>query len=331
MKKVPTCLIIDDPAPTISVFYEHAPSPNTDDGRPILPTYPNSFLFNFCDVVEKHGIKGKFSVVPMPGNKGDIINGIEGVSREDLDEWLDTVKTRLVPNFTIGPEMLTHNKAVNLADGSAYEMNEYEWSKTQDRTTLTPYIAKALQIVNDAGFEAIGATSPWYFGLEVEDEYYAAMSQAVYDVTGSKNAWVFLRPLRDVPNAKPWVELEEDGRTLVSIPPTTRDAMWQTIHCTETSDEYVSQVADAVITADGKSGEYVRVLETGGYPILITHWQSLFSNGLQTGIRVLDEIARRVNEHCSDKVEWMDFKQIMEMVVANKEAYPKPKFTPGKL
>ncbi len=331
MKKVPTCLIIDDPAPTISVFYEHAPTPYTDDGRLILPTYPNSFLFKFCDVIEKHGIKGKFSVVPMPGNKGDIINGIEGVSREDLDEWLNTVKERLVPNFTIGPEMLTHHKAVNLADGSAYEMNEHEWSKTQDRTTLTPYIAKALSIVNDAGFEAIGATSPWYFGLEVEAEYYAAMSKAVYEVTGSKNAWVFLRPRRDVANAKPWVELEEDGRTLVSIPPTTRDAMWQTIHSTETSDAYVSRVADEIITADGKSGQYIKVLETGGYPILITHWQSLFSNGLETGIRVLDEIGRRINAHCADRVEWMDFKQIMEMVVANKEAYPKPDYTPGVL
>jgi hypothetical protein len=262
----------------------------------------------------------------MPGNKGDIINGLEGVPREELDEWLDTVKTRVVPEFTVGPEMLTHNWAVNLADGSAYDINENDWSKTQDRTTLTPYIAKALSILKDAGFDAIGATSHWMFGINVEEEYYAALSKAVYDVTGSKNAWVFLRGLRDTPNAKPWVALEEDGRTLIAIPPTTRDKMWQTIDSTETSDEYVNRIADELITADGKEGEYIRVLETGGFPILITHWQSLMSNGLGTGLRILDEVARRINEHLSDKVEWMTFREIMELVLADKENYPKPNF-----
>jgi len=326
MKKVPVSLIIDDPAPIISVFHEHAPSPNTADGRPIIPTFPNSRLFEFCDIIERHGIKGKFSVVPMPGNKGDIINGLEGVSREELDEWLNTVKERVVPLFTIGPEMLTHNWAVNLADGSAYDVNENDWSKTQDRTTLVPYISLALSILKDAGFEAIGCTSPWMFGLDVEDEYYHSVSKAVYDVTGSKEAWVFLRGLRDTPNAKPWVELEEDGRTLICMPPTTRDKMWQTIDCPNTSEEYVMGIADSLITADGKEGEWVRVLETGGWPILITHWQSLMSNGLGTGLRVLDEVARRINEHYSDRVEWMSFKDMMEIVMADKAAFPKPHF-----
>ena len=326
MKKVPISLIIDDPAPIISVYHEHAPSPNTKDGRPIIPTFPNSMLFDFCDVVEKRGIKGKFSVIPMPGNKGDIINGLEGVSREELDEWLNTVKTRLIPSFTVGPEMLTHNWAVNLEDGSAYDINENDWSKTQDRTTLTPYIAKALSLLQEAGFDPIGVTSPWMFGLEVEDEYYHSVSKAVCDVTGSKNAWVFLRGLRDRENAKPWVALETEGRTLVAIPPTTRDVFWQTIDCTNTSEEYINGIADALITKDGKEGQFVWVLEHGGYPILIAHWQSLMSNGLGTGIRVLDEVTRRINEHYSDRVEWMSFQQIMDLVLADKSAYPKPNF-----
>ena len=326
MKKVPVSLIIDDPAPIISVFHEHAPSPTTKDGRPIIPTFPNSMLFDFCDIIERHGIKGKFSVVPMPGNKGDIINGLEGVSREELDEWLNTVKEQVVHQFTIGPEMLTHNWAVNLADGSAYDINENDWSKTQDRTTLTPYISLALSILKDAGFKAIGATSPWMFGLEVEDEYYAAMSKAVYDVTGSKEAWVFLRGLRDTPNAKPWIAREEDGRTLIAIPPTTRDVFWQTIDNPDTSEEYVLGIADSLITADGKDGQWVRTLENGSWPILITHWQSLMSNGLGTGLRVLDEVARRINEHYSDRVQWMSFEEMMGIVMADKSAFPKPDF-----
>lgn len=322
--KIPVSLIVDDPAPIISVYYEHAAGRTTSDGRPLIPTYPNEMLDRFCDIVEKHGIKGKYSVIPMPGNKGDIVNGLEGVSREDLDEWLDTVKARLVPYFSICPEMLTHHKAVDLATGGALSMNERDWASTQDRSTLTPYISKALAILKDAGFSPIGVTSPWDFGIEVEAEYEAAISRAVYETSGSNEAWFFLRQLRNVPKAKPWVALSEEGRTLVAIPGTLKDCNWKTINCPDTSDEYVSRAADELLTADGKSGEFVRVLESGGYPIMLMHWQGLMSNGLGTGLRILDEVARRINLHYSDKVEWMSFEEIMRLVVDNPAEYPLP-------
>ena len=322
--KIPVSLIVDDPAPIISVYYEHVGRRTTAYGAPIIPTFPNDFLDQFCDIVEKHGIKGKFTVIPMPGNKGDIVNGLEGVDRKDLDEWLDTVKTRLLPRFTVGPEMLTHHKAVDLATGEALSMNERDWASTQDRTTLTPYISKALQILKDSGFSPIGVTSPWDFGIEVEDEYEAAISQAVYETSGSNEAWFFLRQLRNVPKARPWVALSEEGRTLVAIPGTLKDATWQTINCPEVSDEYVSRVADEIITADGKEGEFVRTLSSGGYPIILSHWQSLMSNGLRTGLRILNEIASRINTHYSDKVEWMTFEEIMRFVVDNPADHPIP-------
>ena len=204
--------------------------------------------------------------------------------------------------------------------------HEHVWSQTQDRTTLTPYIKKALALLTEVGFDAFGVTSPWQFGISVEDEYAAAISKAVFEVTGKREAWYFLRGLRGVPNAKPWVQLEEEGRILVSIPATTSDVIWQTMDTPETSDEYVSEIADMLITKDGKSGQIINVINTGGYPILIAHWQSLMSNGLGTGIRVLDEVARRVNENLSDKVEWMSFREIMELVIKNKADYPKPDF-----
>ena len=324
--KIPISLIIDDPAPVISVYKEHADSPFTRDGRPLIPAYPNELLFQFCDVVEKHGIKGKFSVVPMPGNKGDIIHGIEGIPQTEVDEWLDTVKARVAPHFSIGPEILSHHKAVDLKTGKPLEMNEKVWAMSQDRSTLTPYLALALSMLRQVGFDAFGVTSPWDFGITVEDEYVAAISQAVYDVTGKTESWYFLRMLRDRKNAKPWVAYDRDGRSVVSIPATTSDYTWQTINTTETSDEFVRSIADKWITADGASGEIIRVLEGGGYPILLTHWQSLMSNGLGTGIRVLDEVATRINTHLGDRVEWNSFEQIMHTVLGDKAAYPKPQF-----
>jgi len=164
------------------------------------------------------------------------------------------------------------------------------------------------------------------FGIEVEAEYERSILDAVTQVSGSDRAWFFLRGLRDRPNAKPWVALEDGGRTLVSIPATLRDRLWPTIDTPRTDREYIMQMADQLISEDGTSGEILQVLNSGSYPILIAHWQCLMSNGLGTGVEVLDEIARRINLHLSDRVEWRSFEEILDLVVADKENYPKPEF-----
>jgi len=324
--KTPISLIIDDPAPIISVQYEGTSHKFTKYGKPLMPTFPNSYLDTFCDIAERWGMRGKFSVVPMPGNKGDVVNGLHGVPDEELQQWLGTVRKRLVPSFSICPEMLTHCNAIDLESGEELNMDECQWSKTQDRTTLTPYIAKALSLLKAVGLDSIGVTSPWSFGKLVEEEYVYSISKAVHEVTGSEKSWLFGRSLRERPNARPWVDYDREGRILVAIPSTTRDKILKTLECDDVSEEFVSSVADELITADGKSGAIIDVLNTGGFPILITHWQCLISNGLGTGMRVLDEIGRRINDNLSDKVRWMSFEEIMDLVIENKEDYPRPIF-----
>lgn len=323
---IPIALNIDDPAPIISVYYDHIPEHKTADGRPLVKTIPNTFLVTFCDLIEEYGIRGKFSVVPQPGNRGDITKGIPGCDDALLREWLDTVKSRVCPRFSVCPEMLTHHMAVDLSTGKVLEQDEMEWAAAQDRTGLTPYISFALSLLRKAGLQPCGVTSPWAFGLKVEDEYIHAISQAVFDACGSKNAWYFLRSLRDKPNARPWIALEEDGRTVVSIPSTLHEHFWQTINNPNDSEEYINAIADKFITADGSHGEILRVLDTNGWPILGCHWQSLYSNGTQAGLRILETVVQRVNRHLSHRVQWMSFEEIMELVLADRQGYPKPVF-----
>ena len=325
--KFPISLMIDDPSPVLSVYYTHHKTGFTDDGRPIIRNFPNSFLFDFCDIVEKYGIKGKFSVVPMPGNFGDIISGIDGVDFDEMKIWLDTVKKRIVPNFSICPEMLTHNEAIDLKTGKSTGINEKKWSNMQDRTTLTPYIEKALSILKEAGFDVCGVWAPWYFADEVEEEYVVAISKAIYNVYGKKNAWYYLHALKNEKNVKPWIAYEEEGRKLVSIPVTVSDMLWQTIHTTENDEEYINSIADSYITADGKSGKIIEVLDNGSYPIMLTHWQSLASNGLYTGVRILDKVAQRVNDNLSDKVQWTKTEDLMNYVVNNRDDFGPQEYT----
>ncbi len=323
MKKVPISIIIDDPAPIISVYESHAKTKYTKYGEPLIKTNDNDTLFTFIDIVKRYGIKGKFSVVPMPGNKGDIVNGLEGVSNSELNAWLDAVKSEVYPNFSITPELLTHNKAVDLSTMKPLDIKENDWSQTQSEETLTQYIEYALTLLKKAGFDVLGVSSPWDFGIKVEPKFHNAIINAVYNVFNKKQSFFFLRGMRNLPNAKPWVEIDGD-KTLVSIPATTHDVIWETINSTEDSDEYISSLADKLISKDGKSGEIITVLETGGYPILITHWQSLISNGSNVGFKVLEEVCNRIEKRLSDKVEWYSFEEILNLVLNDKKSYPKP-------
>ena len=326
MSKMPISLIIDDPAPRVFVYYEHADTRFTRDGRPLLDNVPNSFLNDFCDVIERYGIRGKYSVVPMPGGRGDIVNGIPGFDKAETDEWLATVAARVAPQFSICSEILTHAKTVNLADGSLMDINENVWARTQNAETLTPYIAKSLELLKLAGLPATGVTSPWDFGIEVEAEYVKAISAAFEQVFGKRDCWYFLRGLRNMPDARPWVALNSDGHRVVSVPATADDHFWQTMDTTDVSDEYVSHIADLLITEDGTAGQIIDLINRNSWPILIAHWQSLFANGAGTGLRALAEVGRRVEKNLSDKVTWMSSEDIMRLVLEDPEAYPMPVF-----
>ena len=131
--------------------------------------------------------------------------------------------------------------------------------------------------------------------------------------------------LTDAPDAKAWVELERNGRCLVSIPATTKDRVWDILANGDMSEEAILKCADAYITEDGKDGDIIRVLENGGWPIMIAHWQSMYTNGSSAGLRAIDIVGERIKKNLSDRVEWMSFEEIMNIVVSDKAAYPKPK------
>ncbi len=196
--ETPIALIIDDPSARVFVYYEHGGSRFTADGRPLQDNVPNAFLCAFCDVIEARGIKGKFSIVPMPGGRGRLDTGISGIQYGEIAEWLDIAKARLSGHFAFCPEVLTHAGAIDLDTMQMMEERENDWSFRQTAETLTPY--------------------------------------------------------RDV-------------------------------------------------------------LDTGGFPILTTHWQSLFSNGLGTGLRILDTVAARVNRHLCGRVQWTDYTALMQMTI----------------
>ncbi len=319
--RVPISFILDDPAPIVHVYQGHydltgKTTPVTGFGEPLTPTIPNSFLDRFCDMVEARGVKGKFSIVPSPCGKGDIVHGIEGFDPSVTQEWLDTARRRLSGQWDFCPEMITHGFAVNLETGGYFDENEHDWSQRQTRETLTPYITRALQLMKDAGFDCTGVTSPWGFGIDVEAEYVASIAAAQLAVYGRKNSWYFLHAFAGAEVRKPWVAFDDGVSKVVSIASTTADDVWwETINSPRTDAEFISELADRMLTADGKSGMIREVLDAGMWPILVSHWQSLYSNGRETGLKALDLTGRRVQELLADEVEWTTSSELMELTL----------------
>ncbi|MBO3802387.1 MAG: hypothetical protein JTT11_00690 [Candidatus Brockarchaeota archaeon] len=319
----PLALLVDDSCPLVHVYRfhiedVHRKKPFTEDGRRLTDLIPNGFLEEFCDVVERRGIKGKLSVVPSPGGCGDVARGVTPPPHRRLGidvgsesewakltkEWMDLAKARLSGKFDFSPEGITHNLTLDLKTGNYLDEGESDWSQSQSRETLMPYVERSLRILKDAGVRCTGVTSPWVFGLRVEKEYVASIVEAMERVYGSRFSWYFLHMLGGKDDAKPWVAYDE-GPVLVSIPSTVDDYCWETIDNPRTDGEFVKSLA-AKIASRTK-----RVVQAGGWPIWLTHWQSLWSNGLKTGLRVLDVAAEMVEGEL--ETEWMNCFDIAEM------------------
>ncbi|HET6382550.1 MAG TPA: hypothetical protein VFJ58_04090 [Armatimonadota bacterium] len=318
---VPITLLVDDSCPLIHVYrfhweHVHHKPPVTADGRPLLDTIPNTFLDQFCDVVEANGMAGKFSIVPAPAGRGDVTHGIKGYDPAVTRSWLDTAKRRLSSRFDFTPEGITHDLAVDLSTGRFFEQSESDWSQTQAAATLTPYLTRELELLRDAGIDATGFTSPWVFGIEVEPEYITAMVEAQKAIYGRRFSWYFLHMLHDRPDARPWIAYRQEDTTLVAIPSTVDDFWWQTIDSSRSDEAFIQEIADSMLTTDGRGGKIRSVINGGGWPVLLTHWQSLFSNGLETGLRALDELGRRITLALGDEVEWVSCLEMASRVEA---------------
>src|SRR3989442_1699458 len=84
----------------------------------------------------------------------------------------------------------------------------FHLSQHQTRETLTPYLTAELEFLKEAGFDCTGVTSPWVFGIDVQDEYVASIVAAQKAVYGRNVSWYFLHMLWDKPETKPWIAFQ---------------------------------------------------------------------------------------------------------------------------
>jgi hypothetical protein len=304
----PVCLIIDDPFPCQNLaYYEQWPDPHVRD-------IPVRFLRAFADLCAEYGVRGKFSVLPYPAGLGRIDQGLRGVPQEELQAWLEVCRREILPRFSIGPEILTHWYMLDLKTLRLTDCPEKVMEPRHTRESLAEYIAFGLEILKNVGLPATGVTSPGAFGRSIEPTYWRAIHDAVKLVTGSPVAWYFLHVDLNSPLVPPRAMLldAQSGEGCVSIVSGSSDPLWRT------QDPYNEPARiDEHITEDGQDGRLVRLFRGGGPIVWHTHWQSLFSDGRETGLTALREVFRRIREHMGERVIWMTAAELAGYTLAS--------------
>lgn len=274
---------------------------------------PDAFVREFGQWCHAHGVKGKFSVVPYPACVGWIDRFLPGWPTRALAESLELVRTLMLPDWDIHPEMVSHTRVIDTRTGRPYEkagpeyMENWKWTDGKSVDQLADYVGYALKILKNVGLPCEGVTSPGGFGAGAAPNYAQAVLQACRSVFAAEVPHYFLHVLHDQRSVAPRVECaarldRPDPECVVSIVACAGDWFggWNAVR---------PGSPDRFITPDLKAGRMVEVIERGEPAVMVGHWPGIYFNGEKTGFRVLQEVVRRLHARY-DNLLWMKLSEI---------------------
>jgi hypothetical protein len=331
--RVPIALIVDDPAPCINPlwYFRHQVDRQAD---PIFARdIPLDFMQVWCDWIRETGIRGDFTVLPYPAGLGRVDDHLEGYPADEMREWMALARQAVAPQFDIHCEILTHTNALDLDTLQLLPISEHEWTEAQDEETLTHYFATAMQILGEAGLPNHGLTQPCYYRGD-ESMYARAVLAAEKRINGRKVTHNFLHNDNTAHAVVPRLTYldEAASEAVVSIWAGTDDFIWNSQEPDSQESAWTPEaLADRFLTEDGKTGRLVTLLNGGGPVILITHWQSLYSNGSRLGLNSYREVIRRIQSHFAHQVEWRKISDIARHFLAAQTAQFTAQATPNRM
>jgi len=298
--RIPFSLIVDDGSPVDPLFYEW-PGYET----PFL--VPAEFTARVAETFERFDLRGKMTVIPMPSCLGRIDQSLKRVPAEHLQAFLKIVRERIAPRFDITPEFLTHLRAYNLKTGDYQHIYEDVWITRAPLDEIVEYFVLAFQILQNVGLPATGITSPWVSGIDVEKKYAQALADAQWKVFQRKVTWYFLYGSDLGPPRKLSVEYEapERGQKVVSVPANAPDMFWSMERPPSERRQFIRNNIDRLLSADGRTGRIRELIDAGAPVMLITHWQSLYTQGTGLGVEGLTALAERIQKVFGQSIEWI--------------------------
>jgi hypothetical protein len=298
--KIPFSLIVDDGSPVDPLFYE-IPGYET----PFL--VPAEFTARVAETFERFDLRGKITMIPMPSCLGRLDQSLKRVPQEHLQAFLKIVRERIATRFDITPEFLTHLRAYDLKKGGYQHIFEDVWITGAPLEEIVDYFVLAFQILQNVGLPATGITSPWVSGIDVEKKYAQALADAQWKVFQRKLTWYFLYVSEHGAPRKLSVEYEapERGQKVVSVPANAPDIFWSMERQPGDRRQFIRDNIDKMLSADGRTGRIREMIDAGAPVMLLTHWQSLYTQGTALGLDGLAALAERIQKVFGSNVEWI--------------------------
>jgi len=318
--RVPVSFMIDDSTCLVNLahfaipqFAEVFPDRYRQDWRSLPREIPDSFVRKFGEWCHAHGVKGKYSIVPYPACTGWMDRDIPGWSKKDLDESLRLVRTLMLPNWDIHPEMISHTWIIDTNTGRPYPertdffMENFRWSEGKSADQLAVYMSYALRILKNVELPCEGITTPGGFAGHVLPALAQATLQSCRDVFQAEIPHYFRHAILDGRSVAPRVEYASgldgsDPRCVVSIIACTSDWFggW---------DGLAAPELDKMITEDSRGGRLPEVIRRGEPAVLYGHWPGIYCNGQETGFHTLQKVVARLQAGF-DNLIWMKLSEI---------------------
>ena len=308
--RVPVSMILDDSCPVVNLshFWIRLRRNVRTDDMPV--EIPVSFVRKFGEWCLDHGVKGKFSYVPMPGCLGTIDLGLPGFSKAKVDEWINATKELIRPNWDLTPEMITHCKVVDLTNWMMTdEWEQGEWAERPiPFDQLAPYIAAALRILHNCDIAAEGVTSPGAFQAVDLPNYGASTLWASKEINANPRPFLFCEVYHRDSDPLPYPKLyslnKAKGECCAGIIAGTGDwfAGW------EGNNRQAIHGPDMCITEDLQGGRMPQLIAAGCPAIMVSHWPGFYFQGEEVGFNIFKTVVQRLNQ--LPNILWMKTSEI---------------------
>jgi hypothetical protein len=196
----------------------------------------------------------------------------------------------------------------SLKTGRYQHIYEDVWISRAPIEEIIDYFVLAFTIHKNVGINSTGLTSPWVSGEDVEQKYAEALGEAQSKVWGRNLAWYFLWSTDWGQPRRLSIEYHDAGRhrNVVSVPANAPDTFWSMDRPTLAErKQFIKENIDRLLSEDGRTGR-IRDLIAGGYPvILLTHWQSLYTQGTGLGLEGWQTLLERIQKVFGNTMEWV--------------------------
>jgi len=320
--RVPVSMIIDDSTALVNMAYygipqfaEVFPDNYKQDWRKLPREIPDSFVAEFIEWCDAHGVKGKYSMVPFPACTGWLHRFIPGWTNQELSNSLDLVRKDVSRNWDIHPEMISHTRVIDTKTGLPFPivspdfMENWEWSQEKSVDELTNYISYALNVLKESGFYCEGVTTPGGFCHKNIPNLASATMESIREVYDADVSHFFRDVITD--SNKSVAPIVTAKRNIDSPNPSCSVHI---IGCTADWfggwDGLKPGNTENFITKDLSSGRMVEVIERGEPAIMVCHWPGIYYNGDKLGFTIFKEVVNRLRQKYGAGIHWMKLSEI---------------------